>query len=84
MECYHFYQQYEDYFETSGASEMNCTPFVALFLHGSINIKCAQYKRCHKRATLITWSEFKAFLQKDLGSLQALIESIWNKFRRDS
>ena len=30
------------------------------------------------------WSKFKAFLQKDLGSSQAFINSIWSKFRRDS
>ena len=30
------------------------------------------------------WSEFKAFLRKDLGSSQAFIDSIGSKFRRDS
>ena len=39
MECYHFCQQYEDYFETSDANGTNCTPFAASFLRGSINLR---------------------------------------------
>ena len=84
MDCYHFCQQCEDYFETSGATGMNRTPFAATFLRGAISLRWAQHKRRHERATPITWSEFKAFLQKDLGSSQAFIDSIWSKFRRDS
>ena len=84
MDCYHFCQQCEDYFETSGATGMNRTPFAATFLRGAISLRWAQHKRRHKRATPITWSEFKAFLRKDLGSFQAFIDSIWSKFRRDS
>ena len=63
---------------------MNYTPFAASFLHSSINLKWIQHKRHHKSATLITWLKFKAFFRKDLGSFQAFIDSIWNKFRRDS
>ena len=84
MDCYYFCQQCEDYFETSGATRMNCTPFAATFLRGAISLRWAQHKQRHKRATPITWSEFKAFLRKDLGSSQAFIDSIWSKFRRDS
>ena len=84
MECYHFCQQCEDHFETSGATGMNRTLFAASFLRGSINIKCAQHKRRHESATPITWSDFKTFLLKDLESSQVFIDSIWNKFRRDS
>ena len=84
MECYHFCQQCEDHFETSGATGMNRTPFVASFLRGSISLRWAQHKRRHESATPITWPEFKAFLRKDLGSSQAFIDSIWSKFRRDS
>ena len=84
MECYHFCQQCEDYFETSGATGMNRTPFAASFLRGSISIRWAQHKRRHKSATPITWSDFKTFLQKDLGSSQAFIDSIWSKFNKDS
>ena len=84
MDCYHFCQQCKDYFETSGAIGMNRTPFAATFLHGPINLRWAQYKQRHKRATSITWSEFKVFLRKDLGSSQAFIDSMWSKFRWDS
>ena len=84
IDCYYFCQQYEDYFETSGTKKMNRTPFAATFPRGAISFRWAQYKRCHKRPTPITWSEFKAFLQKNLGSSQAFIDSIWSKFRRDS
>ena len=84
MKCYHFCQQCEDYFKTSGATGMNCIPFIASFFHGSISIKWAQHKRCHKSTIPITWSDFKIFLWKDLGSFQAFIDSIWSKFRKDS
>ena len=63
---------------------MNCTLFAASFLGGSISLRWAQHKRCHKSATPITWPEFKAFFQKNLRSSQAFINSIWSKFRRDS
>ena len=84
MKCYHFCQQCEDYFETSGTIETNRIPFAASFFRGSISLRWAKHKRHHKSATPITWSEFKAFLRKDLGSSQAFINSIWSKFRRDS
>ena len=54
MECYHFCQQWEDHFETSGAIRMNCTPFAALFLRGFISIRWAQHKCRHESATPIT------------------------------
>ena len=56
IDCYHFYQQYEDYFDTSGATGMNRTPFAATFLRGAISLRWAQHKRRHKCATLIMWS----------------------------
>ena len=62
---------------------MNRISFAASFLRDSISIKWAQYKRRHKSATPMMWSNFKTFLQKDLGSLQAFIDNIWSKFRRD-
>ena len=61
-DCYHFFQQCEDYFETSSATEMNCTPFAAIFLRSAISLRWAQHKRRHECAPPITWSEFKAFL----------------------
>ena len=84
MDCYYFCEQCEDYFETSGAKGMNRTSFAATFLRDAISLRYAQHKRRHKRATPITWSEFKVFLRKHLGSSQAFIDGIWSKFRRDS
>ena len=84
MDCYHFCQQCENHFETSGATGMNCIPFAASFLRGTISLRWAQHKRRHQSATPITWSEFKTFLRKDLGNSQAFIDNIWSKFRRDS
>ena len=54
MECYYFYQQCEDHFETSGATWINYTPFAASFLCGSISLRWAQHKCYHKSATPIT------------------------------
>ena len=54
MNCYHFCQQCEDYFETSGAIEINRIFFAASFLCSSISLKWAQHKHRYKRATLIT------------------------------
>ena len=63
---------------------MNYTLFAASFLCDSISIRWAQHKRRHKSVTPITCSNFKAFVQKDLGSFQAFIDNIWSKFRKDS
>ena len=52
MDCYHFCQQCEDYFKTSGATGMNCTSCAATFFHGSISFRWAQHKRRHKCAAL--------------------------------
>ena len=54
MDCYHFCQQCEDYFETSGATGMNRTPFAATFFRGAISLRWAQHKRRHESATPIT------------------------------
>ena len=39
IDCYHFCQQCEDHFETSGATKMNHTLFAASFLHSNISLK---------------------------------------------
>ena len=39
IDCYHFCQQCEDYFEISGATGMNRILFAATFLHGAINFR---------------------------------------------
>ena len=83
IDCYHFWQQCEDYFKIPGTTKMNRTSFGTTFFHGSISLRWAQYKRHHKRAIPITWSEFQAFLRKDLRSFQTFNDSIWSKFRRD-
>ena len=54
MDCYHFCQQCEDHFETSGATGMNRTPFAASFLRGTISLRWAQHKRRHQGTTPIT------------------------------
>ena len=54
IDCYHFCQQCEDHFKTSGATEINRTPFATTFLRGPISLKWAQHKRRHKSATSIT------------------------------
>ena len=54
MDCYYFYQQCEDYFETSETTGMNCTPFAATFLRDSISLRWAQEKRRHNCTTPIT------------------------------
>ena len=73
MDCYHFCQQYEDYFETSGATGMNRTPFAATFLRDAISLRWTYHKRRHECATPITWSEFKAFFRKDFGVPRPLL-----------
>ena len=54
IECYHFCQKCEDYFEISSAIKMNCIPFAASFFHGTISFKWAQHQHYHQNATLIT------------------------------
>ena len=83
IDCYHFCQQFEDYLKTSGATKINRISFAAIFLRGSISLRWAQHKYCYKRATFIRQLKFKAFLQKDLVSCQAFIDSIWSKFKKD-
>ena len=46
-DCYHFYQQCKDYFETTGAIGTNQTPFAVSFLRKNISVHWTQYKRCH-------------------------------------
>ena len=38
INCYHFCQQYEDYFKTSSATKINCTSFAASFFYGTISL----------------------------------------------
>ena len=86
LDCYHFCQQCEDHFETAGATGCNRTLFTALFLRGNISIRWVQFKRCNRgeKLTPITWTEFKAFLQKNLGESKSFVDSIQKKLKRDS
>ena len=45
-----------------------------------------KYKRRHqdKELTPIIWTEFKAFLQKNLEESKSFVNSIWRKLKRDS
>ena len=85
MDCYHFYQQCEDHFETFRATGTNQTPFAASFLCGNISIRWMLFKRRQgEDVAPITWTEFKAFLQKNLGESKSFVDSIWKKLKRDS
>ena len=84
MDYFHYCPQCKDYFETSGATKMNLTPFATTLFCGIVSLRWTEHKRRDKNVTPITWPEFKIFLRKNLGHSQALINSIWSKFRRDS
>ena len=86
IDCDHFCQQCKDHFETAEAIGTNRTLFVAFFLRGSISVRWTQYKRHHRgeELTPITWTEFKAFLRKNLGESKSFVDSIWRKLKRDS
>ena len=86
MDCYHFCQQCKDHFMTAGAIGTNRTLFAAFFLCGNINMRWTKYKRYHQgeELTPITWTEFKAFLRKNLGVSKSFVNSIWKKLKRDS
>ena len=63
IDCYYFYQQYEDNFETSWATGTKQTPFAASFLCKNISIRWTQFKRRRgKKIAPITYTEFKALL----------------------
>ena len=49
-------------------------------------MRWTQFKYCNRgeELTPITWTEFKAFLQKNLGKSKSFIDSIWRKLKRDS
>ena len=83
MECYHFCQQCEDYFDTAGATRSNRTLFAASFLHARISFRWQKHKRWGQ-VGLLPWIDFKTFLQKNLGDSQAFINTTWSRVKRDS
>ena len=85
MDCYHFCQQCKDHFEISWATGTNRTPFAASFLCGNISVRWTQFKRRQGgEVAPITWTEFKAFLRKNLGESKSFVDSIWKKLKKDS
>ena len=84
MNCYHFLQQYEDYFDITGAIDKNCTSFATLFFHKSINIWWTQYKLRYGGLVPISWPKFKRFLCKNLGNFRTFVDSIYSKLMKDS
>ena len=84
MDCYRFYQQCKDYFETAGAKRPNRIPFAALFLRGLVTQQWLQHKRHRDGVVPMTWAKFKDFLWKNLGDSKAFVDSIWKKIKRDS
>ena len=84
IDYYYFSQKCKDYFIISCTTGINSTLFAASYLHGSLSLRWAQHKCHYKSTTLIIYSNFKAFLQKDLGNSQAFINNIWSKFKKDS
>ena len=86
IDCYHFYQQCKVYFETAGASGTNRTLFIAFFFCRNISVCWTQYKCCHRGKELIpiTWTEFKAFLRKNLGESKFFVDNIWKKLKCNS
>lgn len=59
MECYHFYQQCEDHFDTAGATGTNRIPFAASFLRGRISFRWHQHKRRNQAKGPLSWVKFK-------------------------
>ena len=86
MDCYNFCQQCEDYFATAGTTGPIRILFAASSLRDRINFRWQQYKRRYDTNTpaLVTWNEFKAFLQQSLGDSQAFVDTYWGKIKRDS
>ena len=43
-----------------------------------------QFKSCWgKKIASITWTEFKAFVQKNLGEYKSFVDNIWKKLKKD-
>ena len=86
IDYYYSCQRCKDYFETTRASRANQTPFAVFFLYENISVHWALFKHYHwgNELTPITWTEFKDFLQKNLGESKSFVNSIWKKRKRDS
>ena len=78
MECYNFFQQYEDYFATAGAKGQNRVPFAIIFLKNPALICCQQHQRKveDKTDVHINLKESKTFFCQSLGKFGAFIDTI--------
>ena len=85
MDCYNFFQQYEDYFATAGAMGPTRILFVTSFFQDRISFRWQQYKwkRNADSSVPVTWDEFKVFLYHNLGDSQAFVDIYWEKIKRD-
>lgn len=85
MECYHFYQQCEDHFDTAGATGLNQTSFAAFFFRDRVSFCWHQHKRLAQDGVAsLSWVDCKAFLRKNLGDSEAFVDTIWSSVKRDS
>ena len=80
LDCYRFYHQYEDYFDTAIAHGDNRIPFAASFLRDGISTFWTQYKRWHALEkgidVFIPWDKFKAFFRENLGNSRTFVKGI--------
>lgn len=74
MECYHFWQQWEDHFNIASATCLNRRPFASSFLWGRISFCWHQYKRRNQGegGTLLSWPAFQLFYERILATLGPL------------
>lgn len=84
MECYKFYQQCKDHFNTARATGPNGILFAASFLRRTISRRWVQHKIRHQSTSLITWPEFKKFFWRNLGNSRAFVDGLWSNIKRDS
>lgn len=66
MECYHSDQQYDDDFDTAGATSSDCTPFAISFICDKIGSCWHQHKGYIQAygVTPLSWIDFKAFSER--------------------
>ena len=83
LDCYRFCQQCENHIDTVGVNGHNYIHIAALFLRVVVASHWDQHKHHFIEEVLVTWAEFKSFLQTNLGDNWAFANSICSKFKRD-
>ena len=63
----------EDHFDTTGATGINHTPFAASFFCNRISFCWHERTRQSQEMASLSWVEFKAFLQKNLGDSRVFV-----------